>query len=93
MMNIDKGNLGIIILSFLLIFFSYANIQAQEEESPIIKDSNIKAEIVIDGLTWPTSMAFIDNNILVLEKDKGTVRLVSNGILQEEPILEVDVKY
>lgn len=63
MMNIDKGNLGIIILSFLLIFFSYANIQAQEEESPIIKDSNLKAELVIDGLTWPTSMAFIDNNI------------------------------
>ena len=37
-------------------------------------------------------MAFIDNNnILVLEKEKGTVRLISNGILQEEPVLEVDV--
>jgi glucose/arabinose dehydrogenase len=28
---------------------------------------------------------------LVLEKEKGTVRLVSNGILQEEPVLEVNV--
>ena len=37
-------------------------------------------------------MAFIDNNnILVLEKEDGTVRLVSNGILQEQPVLEVDV--
>jgi aldose sugar dehydrogenase len=37
-------------------------------------------------------MAFIDNNnILVLEKEKGTVRLISNGILQETPVLEVDV--
>ena len=40
----------------------------------------------------PTSMAFIDNNnILILEKGKGMVRLVSNGILQEEPVLEIDV--
>ena len=37
-------------------------------------------------------MAFIDNNnILVLEKEKGTVRLVSNGILKEESVLEVNV--
>ena len=37
-------------------------------------------------------MAFIDNNnILVLEKEKGTVRLISNGILQETAVLEVDV--
>jgi aldose sugar dehydrogenase len=37
-------------------------------------------------------MAFIDNNnILVLEKEEGIVRLVSNGILQEQPVLKVDV--
>jgi glucose/arabinose dehydrogenase len=37
-------------------------------------------------------MAFIDNNnILVLEKEEGTVRLISNGILQEDPVLEVNV--
>lgn len=87
---------GIIILSFLFLFFSYSNIHAQEEEDeqqPIIKDPNLQAELVVEeDLTWPTSMAFIDNsNILVLEKDEGTVRLVSNGSLQEEPVLEVDV--
>jgi hypothetical protein len=37
-------------------------------------------------------MAFIDgNNILVLEKNSGEVRLVSNGILQEQPVLKLDV--
>jgi len=37
-------------------------------------------------------MAFIDdNNILVLEKNSGKVRLVSNGILQEQPIFQLDV--
>ena len=36
-------------------------------------------------------MAFIDNNnILVLEKS-GQVRLVSNGILQDKPVLQVSV--
>jgi len=66
--------------------------EKEEEEQPIIKDPNLEAKLVVDGLSWPTSMAFIDNNnILVLEKDQGTVRLISNGILQEEPVLEVDV--
>jgi hypothetical protein len=36
-------------------------------------------------------MAFLDNhNILVLEKD-GNVRLVSNGQLQPQPVLQVSV--
>jgi aldose sugar dehydrogenase len=36
--------------------------------------------------------AFVDNNTkLVLEKNSGEVRLVSNGILQEEPVLKLEV--
>ena len=61
-------------------------------QEPTIKDPNLRVETIVEGLSWPTSMAFIDNNnILVLEKEKGTVRLISNGILQETPVLEVDV--
>ncbi|HET7642289.1 MAG TPA: PQQ-dependent sugar dehydrogenase [Nitrososphaeraceae archaeon] len=64
-------------------------INAQE---PTLKDPNLRVETIVEGLSFPTSMAFIDNNnILVLEKEKGTVRLVSNGILQEDPVLEVNV--
>ena len=66
--------------------------EAIAQEQPIIKDPNLQVELLTEGLSWPTSMAFIDdNNILVLEKEKGTIRLVSNGILQEEPVLEVGV--
>ena len=40
----------------------------------ITKDSNLKVETLVTGLSSPTSMAFIDNsNILVLEKG-GQVR-------------------
>ena len=61
-------------------------------QEPTLNDPNLQIETIVEGLSWPTSMAFIDNNnILVLEKEKGTVRLVSNGTLQETSVLEVDV--
>ena len=61
-------------------------------EGPIIKDSSLKAEVVFEGLTSPTSMAFVGpNDILVLEKDKGTVQRIVNGKILAEPLLEVNV--
>jgi aldose sugar dehydrogenase len=76
----------ITILSFIFIgYFDYAHAQ------PIINNPNMMAEIIVEELSSPTSMAFIDsNNILVLEK-AGSVRLISNGILQEQPVLNVPV--
>ena len=57
----------------------------------ITRDPNLKVESIASGLSSPTSMAFLNgNNILVLEKD-GNVRLVSNGQLQQQPILHVPV--
>jgi aldose sugar dehydrogenase len=91
----DPGTVGNIFENNIvqdLKFNLYDEAIAQEEQKPIIKDPDLQAELLVEGLSWPTSMTFIDNNnILVLEKDEGTVRLVSNGSLQEEPVLEVDV--
>ncbi|MGA9317953.1 MAG: hypothetical protein WBV84_07850, partial [Nitrososphaeraceae archaeon] len=48
---------------------------------PSITKPNVTAELVLDGLPSPTSIAFLDeNNILLLEKE-GSVRLISNGQL------------
>jgi aldose sugar dehydrogenase len=56
-----------------------------------VSDSALSVEAAVEGLSSPTSMVFLDdNNILVLEKE-GSVRLVSNGILQEQPVLQVPV--
>ncbi|MDP9498746.1 MAG: PQQ-dependent sugar dehydrogenase [Thermoproteota archaeon] len=76
----------ITIVSFIFIgYFDYVHAQ------PVINDPSIMAEIVVEELSSPTSMAFMDsNNILVLEKT-GSVRLISNGILQEQPVLNVPV--
>ena len=58
---------------------------------PSVSDTGLNIEAAIDGLSSPTSMVFLDNNnILVLEKE-GSVRLVSDGVLREEPVLQVPV--
>src|SRR5919202_2305457 len=49
---------------------------------PIINNPNLKTELVAKGLRFPTSMAFLGpNDILVLEKNEGTVRRVTDGKL------------
>jgi aldose sugar dehydrogenase len=43
-------------------------------------------------LALPTTMAFLSqNDILVLEKDKGTVMRVIDGEVQPQPLLNVNV--
>jgi len=74
-----------------LILAPYVTVQYAAAQPSIEKDSNLKVESMVSGLSSPTSMAFLDNhNILVLEKD-GNVRLVSNGQLQPQPVLQVSV--
>ena len=58
----------------------------------IAKDPNLKLELVAQGLKLPTSMAFLGpNDILVLEKDNGTVQRIVNGKMLPQPLLQVPV--
>ena len=58
----------------------------------IVSDPNLKIELVARGLKLPTSMAFLkQDNILVLEKEKGTVRRIVDGRLLKEPLLDLPV--
>ena len=59
---------------------------------PTVKDPNLKVEALVSGISSPTSMLFLDNNnILVLEKD-GNVRVISNGMLQPQPLVSLNVE-
>jgi len=59
---------------------------------PIVRDPNLKVETVATGLMLPTTMAFAGpDDILVLEKDKGTVQRIVNGQMLDEPLLKVNV--
>jgi aldose sugar dehydrogenase len=59
---------------------------------PTISDSNLRADLVFEGLKSPTRMAFLGpNNILVLEKDQGSVQRIINGKMIPQPLLQVNV--
>jgi len=59
---------------------------------PHLFDSRLKVEPVAKGLALPTTMAFLaPDDFLVLEKDKGTVVRVTNGIISGQPLLDVNV--
>lgn len=44
----------------------------------------------VTGLNTPTSMAFVENDLIILQKE-GYVRLFNDGTLKKEPILEFEV--
>src|SRR5919197_3930906 len=59
---------------------------------PTVNDPNLKVEQVYTGLRFPTKMAFLGpNDILVLEKDNGTVQRIVDGKMLPEPVLHVNV--
>jgi glucose/arabinose dehydrogenase len=58
---------------------------------PILYDDNLILEKYDSEFGWGyTTMTFVGNDILVLEKD-GFVSLIRDGIIQQEPVLEVSV--
>jgi aldose sugar dehydrogenase len=79
--------------------FSYAVVASDRpfgeergSSQPVINDPNLKIELVSEGLQLPTQMNFIGpNDILVLEKDNGMVKRIVNGVILEEPVLDVNV--
>ena len=61
-------------------------------ETVSIRDSNLRVETIAEGLEFPTTMAFLGpNDILILEKEKGTVQRIVNGKILPEPLLDVNV--
>lgn len=86
-----KNSLIIFSIAFIivsLLCFNYANNLIYS--MPSANNANFKINEVVSGFTEPTGMHFVDSNtILVLEKS-GNVRIVSNNVLQNSPVLTVD---
>ncbi|MDQ5876356.1 MAG: PQQ-dependent sugar dehydrogenase, partial [Thermoproteota archaeon] len=84
-------------LALMLLFTLGHNFAAAQEAEvtragPSVNDSSLTVEQVTGGLISPTTMAFLDEDtLLVLEKDNGRVRVIENGVLQPEPLLDVSV--
>jgi len=64
----------------------------KSEGIPMLVDSKLKVEVVVEGLDFPTTIAFLGkNDILVLEKSKGTVTRIINGTISPKPLLGVNI--
>jgi len=78
------------------VFFSVAPSQialaTENTDKPNIHDDKMTLQVIFEGFNFPTSMAFLGpDDILVLEKNEGTVMRIVNGEMLPEPLLKVDV--
>jgi glucose/arabinose dehydrogenase len=80
-------------IAVLLLFVRSTNPTIIESGGgPTLHDDTLAIELVAQGLDSPTSMRFLDySTLLVLEKNEGQVRVVSDGKLVEEPAIQVEV--
>ena len=82
---------------FILIIFciqitnSDFLISAEKENDIIVKDTNLIVEEYVAGLKLPVMIDFIGDDMLVIEKAEGTVRIIKDGVLISEPLIKLEV--
>ena len=91
-------------LAIPFALFTFCNVYAQQGQPTngggsessdgkgiILSDPKLKIELVVSGLDFPTTMAFLGpDDFLILEKS-GQVKRITNGTLLDKPLLEVEV--
>jgi glucose/arabinose dehydrogenase len=87
--------LGILVGTLITgYYFHHATAQPvkQSYKGIILSDPKLEFEVVFKGLKNPTSMAFLgQNDILVLQKDNGTVKRIVNGNMLPYDLLDINV--
>lgn len=79
---------GIIIAGNYTLSFG----QKDTKDLPTMTDPNLRVELFTAGLNFPTGMVFLDNEkIMIIEKNSGKIKLVINGSLVNEPIIDLNV--
>lgn len=92
----------ILILSPLLLFFLWfisddelygsSSTIVSQYQSVNTKDNALAVETIFRGIEFPTSMAFLNKDqILVLEKNNGTVKIITQGKMSTEPVIDLEV--
>jgi glucose/arabinose dehydrogenase len=74
-----------------VIFNTFSSYLQGKNPSLEFPNQHPKVHKVVENLSSPTSMAFIDNNKLLVLERSGSVRLISDGILHDQPVLTVPV--
>ncbi len=71
--------------------FTIPSTNVEFETSPIVFDPDFKIMEFASGLFVPVNMEFIGNDLLILEKNSGTVRHIKDNLLLDSPVLDVEV--
>ena len=81
-----------IVVTLFLISTDPITIAVGPKSIPVLQDDTLAIELVAEGLDSPTSMSFLDDgSILVLEKNSGQVRIVSDGEILNDPAITIEV--
>jgi aldose sugar dehydrogenase len=90
--------ISLLIFTSITDFYSvraqeeFAETEFEEEGKPELFDTNLKISTIAEGLSTPTTMAFVGpGDILVLEKDTGMVKRIVNGKVLAKPVLDINV--
>jgi glucose/arabinose dehydrogenase len=90
--------ISLLIFTSITHFYSikaqeeFAETAFEEEGKPNLFDPNLKISTIVEGLSTPTSLAFLGpGDILVLEKDTGMVKRIVDGKVLAKPILDISV--
>src|ERR687898_774633 len=64
-----------------------------DDQPAAINDPNLKMDEIATDLNHPTAIAFLgsSDDIIVTDKDNGTVRRIIRGVIQPEPLIDVAV--
>ena len=100
-MNYNMINFLGIILCFMVLPFAFAQtddylyediIGSESKKLPSMLDDDFFISEFTQGLTLPTTMDFVGNDLLVLQKNDGLVKHISsNGKISEKPVLDAQV--
>jgi glucose/arabinose dehydrogenase len=73
-------------------FIAYSARAKVSNSNPTLTDPDLHIELYVKGLRAPTSMEFLDpNDILVTQKNDGTVIRIANGTKLIQPLITVPV--
>jgi aldose sugar dehydrogenase len=62
------------------------------DKKPLLRDPLLRAELVVKGLPYPTSIAFLGpNEMLVTENKAGRVHRIVDGGIVMRPLLDINV--
>ena len=80
------------VLAVSMIGFIFLNVIPDVFGEPQLLVEDLVVEKYVSNLCCMiTTMTFVDDDILILQKRDGMVRLIRDGVLQEKPVLDVSV--